>query len=449
MGTRAKKIRTLFDEMRSEANLFAAWRHVKKSALASSNGEIRGEASTFEHAHQRHLRQIGRQLRENRFKFDPSKGVLKDKKARIAMGKDPRPIAISSVRNRVVQRAILQVLQPRKTVNPSDPNSKSQQLDDPRLGAINKVNKSPFGVGGLLGEFGGVTPAVQLLLSGMNEGKEYFYKSDIKAFFTDIPTAKVVEFVRRETKDERLCAILEEALRVDLSNEDELGRFHELFPKDGIGVAQGSSLSAFAGNLLLYDLDHTLNTGDTTAVRYIDDLVVLCNSACAREWAIKTANSGMKAFGFSLYPIGNPKSAAGKVQDSFNFLGCTFQKNRCVPSKESVAKLLQSIDEKISASKQAILESVHHGKNVPAKLSVTQTTKAIADKLYGWQKSFDFATDARAFEYIDKAAGKKLLNFQAEIHRLTAKMPDELRLRVLGVPNTAAMHRSTPKKQSL
>jgi hypothetical protein len=39
----------LFKAVRAESNMFAAWRHVKKSALNSANSEIKGAASIFEH----------------------------------------------------------------------------------------------------------------------------------------------------------------------------------------------------------------------------------------------------------------------------------------------------------------------------------------------------------------------------------------------------------------
>lgn len=81
---------SLFKELRSEQNIFEAWRHVKRSALNSANEEIRGMAAEFEHAHQKHLRRLIDQLRTGKFVFDPVKGVLKDKSKRLAQGKDPR-----------------------------------------------------------------------------------------------------------------------------------------------------------------------------------------------------------------------------------------------------------------------------------------------------------------------------------------------------------------------
>ena len=88
---------SLYDKVRTSQNLFAAWRHVKRSASRSKNNKIRGHASEFEHKHHRHIKTIQTQLREKRFSFDPVEGVLKDKKERKAKGKDPRPIAILSL----------------------------------------------------------------------------------------------------------------------------------------------------------------------------------------------------------------------------------------------------------------------------------------------------------------------------------------------------------------
>ena len=117
-------MRSLFDDVRSEQNVFSAWRHVKRSALTSGNAEIRGKASEFDHRHHTNIRRLITQLREGRFVFEPVEGVLKDKQKRLKQGKDPRPIAIATLHNRIVQRAILQVLQPRILRDAKDPVSR-------------------------------------------------------------------------------------------------------------------------------------------------------------------------------------------------------------------------------------------------------------------------------------------------------------------------------------
>ncbi len=291
----------LYKSVRSAANLHAAWRHVRRSAQSSKNDEIRGHASEFEHQHQRHIDRIASQLREGRFQFDDVEGVLKDKKKREKEGKDPRPLIVATITSRVVQRAILQVLQPRRVVDPTDPNTKHIPKVDERLGRLNSVNSSRYGVGGLMRPYGGVGPAIELVMEAMRSGADHYFQSDIKAFFTKIPTAAVVSTIRSETGDDSLADLFSEALKVNLANKEELLSYANLFPQNGEGVAQGSSLSAFAGNVLLYDLDHELNAMGVTAVRYIDDVFMLSNDPSALERAIQHATNTLTNLGFSLY----------------------------------------------------------------------------------------------------------------------------------------------------
>jgi RNA-directed DNA polymerase len=441
---------SLFQELRSEQNIFAAWRHVKRSALTSQNDEIRGAASEFEHAHQRHLRRIISQLREDRFVFDSVKGVLKDARKRIAAGKDPRPIAIATLKNRVVQRAILQVLQPRVAIDPKELDPRLETKRDERLKKINDVNRSPFGVGGLIYPYGGVAPAINLIRSAIDSGAKYYYQSDIKSFFTKIPTNNVVNFVLNQTEDRDLSEIFDKALDVHLSNSDELQGYATLFPHGGVGVAQGSSLSAFAGNVLLYDMDHSLNRMGVTAVRYIDDILMVSKNEADLENAISHAEGTLRSFGFGLYAPtkGSDKAARGKCSEAINFLGCTIQPKRCVPSSASLARVKESVTIAISQSKKEIRTALDSRKNLVPKYSRTSTLDAIAKRVYGWQKAFSFCTDDLPFKQLDDYISDQVSNYEASISRMLAKSDRATQMAVIGIPSTQAMFRATKRKKS-
>ncbi|TBC94953.1 hypothetical protein ELH26_13395 [Rhizobium leguminosarum] len=432
---------TLIQDVRSEHNIFSAWRHVKRSALSSQNDEIHGAASEFEHAHQRHLRRIITQLRENRFKFDPVKGVLKDARKRIAAGKDPRPIAIATLKNRVVQRAILQVLQPRVALDLKEQDTRYETKRDERLGKINDVNQSRFGVGGLIYPYGGVSPAIKLIREGIDAGAKYYYQSDIKAFFTKIPTARVVDFVRTETRDDALADLFEKGLAIHLANKDELQGYAELFPQGGIGVAQGSSLSAFAGNVLLYEMDHKLNDMGVTAVRYIDDILMVASAETLLDSAIKHAEAALTSFGFGLYtPVqGSDKAARGECSNAINFLGCTIQPKRCVPSAASITRLKEGVTKSLSDSKSAIKEALRTKKSLHQKLSRTGTLDSIGKKIYGWQKAFAFCTDDQPFEQLDDFVGKQISDYEAILGRMLGTADRTTRMLVVGIPSMQAM----------
>ncbi|MEX5577736.1 hypothetical protein [Pseudophaeobacter sp. A-200-2] len=440
--TRAKNMtKTLFEEVRSEQNIFSAWRHVKRSALLSGNAEIRGKASEFEHAHQRHLRRIIKHLRTGNLSFDPVEGVLKDKRKRLTAGKDPRPIAIATIQNRVVQRAILQVLQPRKARDLRDPNTRFETEPDDRLGRINDVNRSKYGVGGLIYPYGGVRPAIETVMSAMDAGAKFYFQSDIRSFFTGIPQDKVVEFVRSETGDEELCVLFSKALEVHLGNEEELVGYTHLFPKDGIGVAQGSSLSAFAGNVLLYEMDQKLNTMGVTAVRYIDDILMVGADWETIEAAKAYAEKTLTDFGFGLYTPaeGSDKAAQGECSKAINFLGCTMQPKRCAPSGQSVANLKHSIRETLSSSKSAIKDALEKGGTLNTKHSQSATLDAIGRRVYGWQKSFAFCNQRQPFVHLDNFISKEVSDYHGFIVRRVGKTDPRTKAMVLGVPSTVAM----------
>ena len=148
------------------------------------------------------------------------------------------------------------------------------------------------------------------------------------------PTEDIISFVRHETGDDALAELFAQALKVHLGNPDELKGYAALFPRNGIGVAQGSSLSAFAGNVLLFDMDQELNAMPVTCIRYIDDLLMVSTSKDALAAAVTYAGSTLSRFNFSLYTSadGPEKAAAGECANAIDFLGCTIQPKRCSPS---------------------------------------------------------------------------------------------------------------------
>lgn len=442
---------TLFQEVRSSQNLFSAWRHVKRSALASSSNDIRGHAAEFEHQHHRYLKRIGDQLRRGIFQFDEFEGVLKDKKAREARGKDPRPIAIGSIKNRIVQRAILQVLQPRRNSDEKSIDGRPQPKIDERIGFLNDVNRSPYGVGGLLAPYGGVQPAIRFVLDSMRKGATQYYQSDIKAFFTAIPVRAVVEKVREATADEDLVRLFEKALEVQLKNKDELGSYSRLFPSDGRGVAQGSSLSAFAGNILLFDLDKAINSLGVYAVRYIDDIVILAETETELNAAIDFTKSALKKYGFSLYePVpGSEKASHGACTKAFDFLGCTIQPNRCVPSRVSVNSFLEEVRATLQASKIEIRRLLDGNERFDPSKAKSATIDRLGKKAFGWQKSFSFSTDQQAFRYIDEQMSALVDDYDQQTSRWLAKADPALRARALGVPSMTDLYTSAVKRKAV
>lgn len=277
----------------------------------------------------------------------------------------------------------------------------------------------------------------------MNNGSRHFFQSDIKAFFTKIPTEKVVSFVRAQTGDEKLSELFARGLEVNLANKDELATYAKLFPSGGVGVAQGSSLSAFAGNVLLYDLDQELNEGSVAAVRYIDDLLMVAPSREELEGAIAIAKSRLEAFGFQLYKPspGSDKAAEGECgPQSINFLGCMLQPKRCVPSAKSVDRLNSDVAELLSGSKAAMINTLRHGKSFPASQAESFVLQAIGKKVYGWQKSFAFCNDTAVFKKVDEDMQKKVFDYRNWVLKNIKSAQAETKMQIIGIPQIVEMH---------
>jgi hypothetical protein len=91
--------------VRARRSLYKAWRHVRDNGLHSPSNETRNAILEFDQEAPRNLERIGRQLARHGFRFEPQTGYVQKK------GKKKRPIVIAAVKNRVVQRSMLDVLQ--------------------------------------------------------------------------------------------------------------------------------------------------------------------------------------------------------------------------------------------------------------------------------------------------------------------------------------------------
>ena len=114
------------------ANLYKAFVTVRSNVNASGRKEFKADVKQISENPITHLRRIQTQLQKKCFNFGKQHGVLKIK----ATGKT-RPIVVSPISNRIVQRAILNILQSEDTQVAS------------RLGKIGEVLRTPTSVGGV------------------------------------------------------------------------------------------------------------------------------------------------------------------------------------------------------------------------------------------------------------------------------------------------------------
>jgi RNA-directed DNA polymerase len=322
-----------YRRLRKTENLRKAWFFVKRNGLRSTSPETRRLVREFEAKEWSHVRRIADRLLKRTFEFGLAKGVLIPRP-----GKAPRPIVLASIEARIVQRAILDDLHREARLKP-------YFINDHSFGGIQRRGRGD---------------AIRAALEVMRKGARFFVRSDIKDFFTQIPRERALALIL-PLLDPPTCELLRRAVTVELENAATLGALRDLFPDEERGVAQGFCLSSLFGNILLAEFDRQMNDRGVRCLRYVDDFLLLADSERRAMKAFDGALRMLGELGLTAYDprVKLEKAALGHVTPPFEFLGCALQPGLVAPSKKSIQRLLEKVDERLRAGRRYIESGAH------------------------------------------------------------------------------------------
>lgn len=333
-------------------------------------------------------------------------------------GKGKRPLVIAPLEDRIVQRAILDVL---------------QDADD--LPQIKSVLATPTSIGGIRGR--GVEHAMELIEQAYEVGNAYYVAgSDISGFFTKISQSEVVNFIRAQTSDDEFVDLFARALRVELANANELDPEDlQMFPTDGVGVAQGCPLSALSGNVVLREFDRELNGRGITCVRYIDDFVLLGKKKQSVKAALKAASTHLAKMGMSIYdPTERPdKAFFGHIREGFEFLGYQIIPGVFPAAEKNRKQLIQSVHEELDLGRRQILKGLHRDIGGKPLQLYAQTLVAVDVLLRAWSGSFRASRCLKTAVALDETINQLIGNFISFYRDNVKERPITDRRRALGI----------------
>jgi RNA-directed DNA polymerase len=406
-GKEGLRVSDIYREVRKMGTLEAAWRRVRTKGLQSTSNEIKAEVLSFDQSPYKGLASIQRSLREKTFSFAPQKGIAKKRP-----GKSARPIVIAPIENRIVQRAILDVL-------------------TEKCVAVKEVLSIPTSVGGIAG----VDAAIALVSKAISDNARHYVRSDIPRFFTKINKPLIEEFILNSTGDENFTALFRSAVEVNLGNAAALGDAKKLFPTEDIGVAQGSALSPLIGNILLRDFDIQLNDAGrgVVCIRYIDDFVILAPTKGKALAAFRSACKILEKLQLEAYePVpGSDKASEGSCAKGFDFLGCRIQPGLIQPSKYARENFIGKI--------QNILKEGRHAINCTRKgearagLGFAQTLCYLDRVIKGWGDAYSFSNGRQVFEALDHRIDQEVEVFLNDVRRHMQNSDSILHRRILGI----------------
>lgn len=431
---------TPYERVRLTVVLHSAWAKVRASGLASKSESIKGDTLAFDADWLNNINKIYRHLQRETFRFDEEHGITPPK----GKGKSGlRPMVIGSIPNRIVRRAILDVLQ-----------GYGSLVDHPRkrwagIPAVRSVMATPTSIGGIVDR--GVPVGLALIDTAVRNRQHWFIRSDIRNFFTRIPTREVKNFIAASVNDARFTALFNDALNTNLRNQRELEErdLFKLFPDPELGMAQGSALSALAGNIALRGFDARMNDKGIVCVRYIDDFIILGKSFVHVQKAYGSARAILKDMGMDVHDLSDQaarrdgKAHSGNIYDGTEVLGYCISGNSRHPCKKACANFLQKIDVLLSDGAKAMNKAAGGQKIASNAMLYHQTIVQVNRVTWSWSQAFAHTTARHVFVDLDREIDKRLRAFDRTFEKLTGSAPELVRRKVRGVH----LLEDTPKKE--
>lgn len=412
------RAKSLYSQTLAEKRLWSAWHIVYNKAKNSLSSEIRRDAEQFYINDVSNIRSIQYALSRRSFAFDKATGITKRKPGK----KEPRPIIVGTIKNRIVQRAILDTLQEQNVF-------KSKILNR-------------FSFGGISNR--GVNDAIKKVHGEILSGKTYHIRSDIKKFFDNILRNEVIDIIAKDVADNDFINLLRSAIKIELSNIKSLGSDIKFFPLDDLGVAQGNCLSPFLGNLLLFNFDIEMNSNELTCIRYIDDFIIIGKKSRSVRLAFNKAQRLLKKHGLSAYDpfVEKEKSEFGLAQDGIHFLGWDLFPGRIQPNMKSRTRLVEKIKNIISES---IIAFDSPDTIIGNKKSFLQTLALLNNTIDGWGKQYALCNNINILMSLDSRILALINKYKDSYAQAINKYPldDKNRLRLLGLSSLTEQHTKT------
>ena len=297
--------RKLLDQILDTMNMDQAVQQVKRNqGTAGVDGMAVDQLSAYLALNRDDLRKA---IRKRTYKPDP---VLRVEIPKPAGG--VRLLGIPTVKDRMIQQAIAQVLTP-----------------------IFDRHFSEYSYGFRPRRYAEM--AIVKALEYMNEGYEWVVDIDLERFFDTVNHDRLMNLVSRRVKDGDVISLIRKYLVSGVEIDGE-------YKATMIGTPQGGNLSPLLSNIMLHELDMELEKRGLRFVRYADDCVIMVKSEMAANRVMRSITQFIEEkLGLI---VNTTKTRVIKTGDpNLKFLGFGFFKDRQTgqykgkPHQKSVERL--------------------------------------------------------------------------------------------------------------
>jgi CRISP-associated protein Cas1 len=281
----------LFQDFLSLENWQAAWQHIKaNNGTAGVDGET---IAHFSHHADTYIPQLIKAVKESTYIPLPLRQIFIPKK-----DNSWRTLGIPTVRDRLVQQALLNILHPALEPEFSDA-SFAYRPGRSHLMAVRQVSH------------------------WRDKGYRWVLEADLTSYFDNVHHDRLLIELHERLPQPEFLQLIRLWLKAGILTKKGV--------QIGIqGIPIGSGISPILANVYLDDFDELLATTEYQLVRYADDFIILAR----QEHQIKTAYELVLGMLQAIdLPINPQKTQIANFDRGFRFLGHSFIGNMAMPDK--------------------------------------------------------------------------------------------------------------------
>jgi len=388
---------TLYDKVHRKDVLWSAWRRcLVNGGVAGVDGQTFADIEAYDET--KWLKELAEELRTKTYQPQAVRRVYIPKPD----GKQ-RPLGIPTIKDRVVQTAVLMVLEP---IFEADllPEQYAYRENRSALDAVQAVHRL------------------------LNTGHREVVDADLSGYFDSIPHAELMQCVARRVSDKAILHLIKLWMVAPVEEKQAGGHIWRTTRNqdDGRGTPQGAPISPLLANLYMRrfvlgwkTLGHEERL-QARIVNYADDFVICCRGSA--QDALATMRHMMERLKLT---VNEGKTKLCRVPDgTFDFLGYTF--GRCYstktgraylgtrPAKKAIRKLCDSILE---------LTRRRH-----LWLDPEELVARLNSRLLGWANYFRLGPVSKAYSAVDAHVTFRLRQWLRAKHKVSgsgaARYPD-------------------------
>lgn len=387
LGQKAKRepnfrFYTLYGHLCKEDLLQEAWKVVKRNGGAPGIDKVSiKDIESCKEGVSRFLKGIQEEIRSNTYHPKPVKRVYIPK----SDGK-LRPLGIPTVKDRIVQAALLLILEP----------IFEEDFLDCSYGF--RPERSAH-------------EAIDAVKAAIQEGRTQIYDADLKGYFDSIPHDKLMKALERRIADQQVLKLIRKWLTAPIYEEGKPMK------PNGQGTPQGGVISPLLANIYLHWFDKVFygsegpgSTAKAVLVRYADDFVILARYLTKKitSWIEKEVEG---RFGLVINREKTKIKDLAEPKEQLDFLGFTIRRKilekvpwkkyvTIRPSKNSLKKVKEKIRENTSPRN--------------GYKPIGAIVKSLNLCLRGWGEYFKKGHPSKAFRNVNAYVDERVVHF---LHR--------------------------------